>query len=665
MKKSFFVLLVIVFNINISFCQYIQDSRIDSVVNLISSQRIIKNMRELTGDTIANVGGIPRLIFSRYYLSPGNELATQYIFEKFQSFGLNTYIQVTDLTCKNVIAVKQGTRFPNQKYIIGAHYDNILWPVNPGPLDTVYGADDNASGVCGVLEAAKLLANMNFEYTIVFAAWDQEEYGPVWGAYAYADSAYLRGDSIKAYINMDMLAWNYGNHNKLWAGPDSNSLFFTDIFNSLCNKYISSYIPVFYKAEMYSSDQYAFILKQYRVFNVAEYNVDLNPYYHKITDTYSNTNIPYCASLLKPTIAMLMVFALNKNAFYQHTPIVSSGDTTARIATSIIKFPNKLPVNSNKPRLYYKVNNEAYNYVNAYYYNLDTFKFSIPGKPKGTRVSYYLAAQDSVNGFVCTYPIGGSGVNPPGTTPPPTLFSYDVWCSGNYCSNNQRPILDLQTISDTIWIQQSGMVADVNVSLNINHTNDGDIFIWLDSPNSTTNLSQYNGNGGQNYTNTIFDDSATVPITQGIPPFTGSFKPQLTLTNFNNKQMSGPWILKIYDKKTGDQGTLLNWCLSIKYASSISVKENNQVIKEYKLYQNYPNPFNPSTIIKFQIKDLKLVTLKVYDILGKEVATLVNENLKAGEYEIAFSGNNLPSGIYFYKIITEDFSETKTMLLIK
>jgi hypothetical protein len=99
-------------------------------------------------------------------------------------------------------------------------------------------------------------------------------------------------------------------------------------------------------------------------------------------------------------------------------------------------------------------------------------------------------------------------------------------------------------------------------------------------------------------------------------------------------------------------------------------KISEYVPSKYSLEQNYPNPFNPATIIRFQIKDLRLVTLKVYDILGKEVATLVNEKLQPGTYEIPFSGNQfpnyqLPSGIYFYCLQSGDFFNTKKMLLIK
>ncbi|MCH7964551.1 MAG: lamin tail domain-containing protein [Bacteroidetes bacterium] len=86
---------------------------------------------------------------------------------------------------------------------------------------------------------------------------------------------------------------------------------------------------------------------------------------------------------------------------------------------------------------------------------------------------------------------------------------------------------------------------------------------------------------------------------------------------------------------------------------------------EFELSQNFPNPFNPSTKINYQIPKLSLVTLKVYDVLGNEVATLVNEEKSAGNYEVEFNATTLPSGIYFYKLQAGSFVETKKMVLMK
>jgi len=86
---------------------------------------------------------------------------------------------------------------------------------------------------------------------------------------------------------------------------------------------------------------------------------------------------------------------------------------------------------------------------------------------------------------------------------------------------------------------------------------------------------------------------------------------------------------------------------------------------EFSLGQNYPNPFNPSTTINYSIPEFSFVTLKVYDVLGSEVATLVNEDKSVGSYEVEFDANELTSGIYFYKIQSGSFVETKKMVLMK
>jgi hypothetical protein len=85
----------------------------------------------------------------------------------------------------------------------------------------------------------------------------------------------------------------------------------------------------------------------------------------------------------------------------------------------------------------------------------------------------------------------------------------------------------------------------------------------------------------------------------------------------------------------------------------------------YNLFQNYPNPFNPNTNIKYQLSKPGIVTLKVYDILGNEVVSLVNGYQNPGAYSINFNASKLASGIYFYRIRSNDFISTKKMIVLK
>ena len=124
-----------------------------------------------------------------------------------------------------------------------------------------------------------------------------------------------------------------------------------------------------------------------------------------------------------------------------------------------------------------------------------------------------------------------------------------------------------------------------------------------------------------------------------------------TSTNSNNELYSGFW----YANQT-----------------LVGVNDENLVPNVFQLYQNYPNPFNPSTTIKYSIpsnlnssKDGTLVTLKIYDLLGREVELLVNEEKSPGFYEVNFNASNLASGIYLYRIKAENFVVTKKMILLK
>jgi hypothetical protein len=92
---------------------------------------------------------------------------------------------------------------------------------------------------------------------------------------------------------------------------------------------------------------------------------------------------------------------------------------------------------------------------------------------------------------------------------------------------------------------------------------------------------------------------------------------------------------------------------------------NNNTPCRFALHQNYPNPFNPATTINYELPVTNYVKLSVYDILGREITVLVNEQQQAGEYKVEWDASNYPSGVYFCKLITNEYSETKKMVLIK
>ena len=124
------------------------------------------------------------------------------------------------------------------------------------------------------------------------------------------------------------------------------------------------------------------------------------------------------------------------------------------------------------------------------------------------------------------------------------------------------------------------------------------------------------------------------------------------------------WAIFNQNLSAMPEGASFNVYLATTGATGVDNK-NDVTVKNFQLDQNYPNPFNPTTKIRYQIAEAGQVTIDVVDILGRYIITLVNDNKPAGEYEVNFNAENLPSGIYFYHIKTGQYSQTKKMVLMK
>jgi hypothetical protein len=125
-------------------------------------------------------------------------------------------------------------------------------------------------------------------------------------------------------------------------------------------------------------------------------------------------------------------------------------------------------------------------------------------------------------------------------------------------------------------------------------------------------------------------------------------------------------FLKLFTTQSSQQKGYSLYEFEVYRPALMSVDDTKPMPSGFNLYQNYPNPFNPETIIAYQIPEFCYVEIKVYDILGREVATLVNKEQNAGTYETRFSmANGLSSGIYLYRIKAGDFFQTKKMTILK
>ena len=213
-------------------------------------------------------------------------------------------------------------------------------------------------------------------------------------------------------------------------------------------------------------------------------------------------------------------------------------------------------------------------------------------------------------------------------------------------TGNSRYINELRYANNKIYI-----VTDAGI---YSSSNNGTNWVNLNAPLSSTSiwsLSVLNSNifiGTATKTYFSSNDGANwSDITVGLPA-----NPNVTEISYNNQ-----YIFAML--QTGAVYRLLK--SSIIGINTIST----EVPSKYSLSQNYPNPFNPTTNIEFSLPEKSFVKLKVFDISGREVSQLVNENLTAGTFKYDFNAENLPSGTYFYKLETDKFSETKKMIVLK
>ncbi|MDD5361233.1 MAG: T9SS type A sorting domain-containing protein [Ignavibacteria bacterium] len=238
----------------------------------------------------------------------------------------------------------------------------------------------------------------------------------------------------------------------------------------------------------------------------------------------------------------------------------------------------------------------------------------------------------------------------------------------NVCITKWIPIRDNVSTYDSVQVGTHSNIIKVNFTMvNLIHTYDGDVTFALRSPNGTeVVLTSNNGGSGDNYTNTVFNDSATTPIASGTAPFTGTFIPTSPLSAFNGQDAYGWWRFRVTDNASGDTGHVGQYCIQIYSGGTLTGINNAGILPtKFELSQNYPNPFNPTTKINFAIPKQGLVTMKIYDVLGREVRTLVNEVKPAGNYSVDFNASELSSGVYFYRVQSGDFSDIKRMILIK
>lgn len=280
-----------------------QKAEIQNILDGVHVDSLKKYVRQLSGEEPVMINGEQERIVSRHYIEPGNELAYQFIREELERHGYEVNSMLFRVSGKNIMGIKKGTVHPKQYVLLGAHYDSY-----PAGL-LAPGADDNASGVAAVLEAARLFRDESFPYTIVLGLWDEEEIGLL-GSRAYVQSIGSDNDTLIGYVNLDMIGWDGDDDGlvEINVRPVANSLKIVDVAQKCNDDYIIGLNLQVINPGPNASDFASFWSGGYSAIGINEvyYGADANPYWHTVGDTLGNFNIDYfvkCTKLALATIA--------------------------------------------------------------------------------------------------------------------------------------------------------------------------------------------------------------------------------------------------------------------------------------------------------------------------------------------------------------------------
>ncbi len=223
------------------------------------------------------------------------------------------------------------------------------------------------------------------------------------------------------------------------------------------------------------------------------------------------------------------------------------------------------------------------------------------------------------------------------------------------------------TATMTLDVPINLVITDLDVQVNITHTWVGDISVFLISPApdlDTVLLFDTDPNdNGQNLTNTRFDDEATTGIAEGVAPYTGSFRPIDPLTTYDGLPAAGTWTLLVADSALDDSGVIQDFTLFI--TGTLAASDEFIPHPSSLILSSYPNPFNSTTQFSFNLDRPSRVELTVFDILGREVVTLLNADRPAGSQLVTFNANALPSGIYLARLTALGESRLQKVVLLK
>lgn len=660
---------------------------IQEMVDQVSGDALIQEIGRLAGRYPVTVGGNPHTFTTRSTPTAQCDLAEQYVFEQFQAMGFTDVAydpySFSGVNARNVVATLPGVETPERIVIIGGHLDST----SPTPNSSARGANDNASGVAGVLAAADILRQYSFRSTIRFIAFTGEEQG-LYGSSHYANAAANRGDLIDGVVIYDMIGWR-NVLNQIDIEGEPAWLPVMTVMDDACALYTGLDTQI--QLASFGSDHVPFQNAGYPAFLAIETEYNSFPCYHQTCDT-TGWNLPdFTADVVRAGLATVAHLAGPRGFYITHTPLPSTDNTTGPYE-AVATLSTLAPLVADSLQLHWSTGGPFTSVPLTPTGPPDQYHALIPGQAGGT-VSYWLSARD-VDGGLAVHPPGAPGLlNQFTVAPRETLLSEGFegaaagWTHGGSVDDWQFAAPAGLT-EDPVAAYAGTRVAGTDLSGLGATAGRYENFCesWLQSPpvdcseatgvrlSFARDLAIERSNGGLWDYARVLVNGTTV---WESPSAANLNDPGWTLQTFDISALAdGHPSVQVRFTMHSDQSVVFGgWNLDAITISGLVPQPSVAVPdvaapRAAHLYANVPNPGRGGTTFRFGLPERTHVTLAVYDVRGRLVRALVEESRGPGLHEVAWDGRaagGAPTavGVYFYRLVSGTTQQTRRMILLK
>jgi leucyl aminopeptidase len=667
----------------------VYDPLIQTMVNSVSSATIDANVQRLEN------------FETRYATHDSCQAAADWIKAELESYGVDTvYYHNYSATYKdNVVGVIRGTADPDKIVVIGGHYDSIT-----SNHDFCPGADDNASGTVCMMECARVLANYDFDYTIKFVAFGGEELG-LYGSEGFASDAAAAGEDIIGALAVDMIGYV--------AGGDVLDI---DIIDNASSQWMYNltidlaglYVPDLPVVEGYlpggaSSDHASFWANGYDAILFFEDSGNYSPYIHTANDI---VGLSYNSSTLaersvKLALALMAEMARPFRVAISHTPLENTTDTTNPYHV-VAEILGAGTLNADSLMVRYDTGSGEQTLTMSATGNPDEYEAYIPAQPGGTYVDYYIVAEDNDTNRT-THPIGA----------PAEVHSFFVGAittivHHDFESDQGWTVGDVDDDASTgVWDRCDPEATEAQPEND--HTPEPGVNAYITDCRAGASIGTYDVDGGKT---TLFS-----------PIFDLSSYPNASVIYYrwySNGMGASPdaddWLVHVSDDggaswvtidslRSGDHtwreierdlqayitltdqvrfrfiasdlgdGSIVE--AGVDDFSLISYEDGTSGVADagsspgLMLAPNIPNPFSSETTLRFSVPSPGArVTLRIFDVRGREVNTLLEGERVEGQKTLRWDGTNMrgaavPAGIYFCNVVAGDQSRSRKIVLAR